>query len=187
MRSGELGQMVTPNSGNRLLRGVNWALDNGCFSAQWSPDRWLSTLERYADEDRCLFAVVPDVVGDSDATDDLWIEHAGTVRSLGYRPAYVTQNGCERIPDDAAAVFAGGDDGWKLGDNNAALIADAKRRGLWTHMGRVNSLRRLRFAAFHGYDSVDGTFLAFGPDLNLPRLLRYLRAAQEPTLFGVTQ
>jgi hypothetical protein len=50
-------------------------------------------------------------------------------------------------------------------------------------MGRVNSLRRLRLAARDGYDSVDGTFLAFGPDKNLPRLLAYLRRATEPTLF----
>lgn len=183
MRAGLLGQMVTPNSGNRLEPGVDWALDNGCFSAQWRHADWVSTLERYADEPRCLFAVVPDEVGDAKRTDELWGEHVDTVREYGYRPAYVTQNGCTRIPDDADAVFAGGDDAWKLGDENAALIADAKRRGLWAHMGRVNSLRRLRFAAFHGYDSVDGTFLAFGPDVNLPRLLRYLSAASHPMLF----
>lgn len=185
MRIGRLGQMVTPNSGNALVDGVDWALDNGCFNAQWSETRWRSTLERHAGAPRCLFAVVPDVVGDARRTDDLWVRYADTVRSLGYQPAYVTQNGCSLIPSDAAAAFAGGDDAWKLGDENAELIADAKRRGLWAHMGRVNSLRRLRFARFHGYDSVDGTFLAFGPDINLPRLLRYLTAASEPTLFGV--
>jgi hypothetical protein len=59
----------------------------------------------------------------------------------------------------------------------------AATSGRWTHMGRVNTLRRLRFAFFHGYDSVDGTFLAFGPDVNLPRLLRYLTLAKQPTLF----
>jgi hypothetical protein len=56
-------------------------------------------------------------------------------------------------------------------------------RGLWCHMGRVNSLRRLRLAVQDGYDSVDGTFLAFGPDRKLPRLLTYLRLATEPRLF----
>jgi len=39
-------------------------------------------------------------------------------------------------------------------------------------------------AASIGCDSVDGTFLAFGPDKNLPQLLRWLRLADEPTLFG---
>ena len=56
--------------------------------------------------------------------------------------------------------------------------------GRWCHMGRVNSLRRLRLAAQDGYDSVDGTFLAYGPDKNLPRLLTYLRLADQPTLFS---
>lgn len=184
MRSGLLGQMVTPNSGNRLLDGVTWALDNGCFGDQWDEGRWLATLDRYADADGCLFAVVPDVVADAVRTDERWQTYVGAVKARGYRPAYVTQNGCTTIPDDAEAVFTGGDDGWKLGKAAQALTAEAKRRGLWTHMGRVNSLRRLRFAFAHGYDSVDGTFLAFGPDTNLPKLLRFMRAAHHPVLFG---
>jgi hypothetical protein len=51
--------------------------------------------------------------------------------------------------------------------------------GKGTHMGRVNSNRRLQYAATIGCDSADGTYLAFGPDQNLPRLLWWLR----PTLF----
>lgn len=42
-------------------------------------------------------------------------------------------------------------------------------------MGRVNSLRRLRLAQAMGCDSADGTYLAYGPDRNLPRLLGWLR------------
>jgi hypothetical protein len=38
----------------------------------------------------------------------------------------------------------------------------------------VNSLRRLRHAAAIGCHSVDGTYLAYGPDRNLPTLLRWL-------------
>lgn len=180
MRSGLLGQMVTPNSGNRLIPDVAWAFDNGCFGDRWSEERWRLKLKRYAGEPGCLFAVVPDVVCDSAATDDRWTRYAPIVKGLGYRAAYVTQNGCQAIPDDADAVFTGGDDTWKLGGTAQRLAAE---RGLWAHMGRVNSLQRLRFAAAHGYDSVDGTFLAFGPDVNLPRLLRYLRSTnQQPTL-----
>ena len=52
-------------------------------------------------------------------------------------------------------------------------------------MGRVNSLRRLRLAAADGYDSVDGTFLAFGPDVNLPRLRAWLEP-DAPSLWGVS-
>jgi len=36
-------------------------------------------------------------------------------------------------------------------------------------MGRVNSARRWAIAEVFGCDTADGTFLAFGPDTNLPR------------------
>lgn len=176
MRAGMLGQLTTPNIGNVLEPDVPWALDNGCFGEKWSEDKWVTTLEKHAGRPRCLFAVVPDVVGDSDGTDARWDRYADTVKSYGYPAAYATQNGCREIPDDADVVFTGGNDEWKLGAPAQRLAAEAKARGLWTHMGRVNTLERIRFAHWHGYDSVDGTFLAFGPDVNLPRLLRYMRA-----------
>ncbi|MBT8228301.1 MAG: hypothetical protein KJO75_22805 [Dactylosporangium sp.] len=46
------------------------------------------------------------------------------------------------------------------------------------HLGRVNSLRRLRHAARIGATSVDGTLLAFGPDRHLPGLPRWLHQIQ---------
>jgi len=47
---------------------------------------------------------------------------------------------------------------------------------------RVNSLRRLRHAAAIGCESADGTFLAYGPDRNLPTLLGWLQTvAQDST------
>jgi hypothetical protein len=183
MRAGLLGQMATPLSGNRLVPGARWALDNGCFSNRWSERQWVRTLERHAETSGCLFAVVPDVVADAEATYALWARWAPVVREHGYRPAYVLQNGCRRVPEDADAVFTGGTTEWKLGSEARRLIDDAKTAGLWCHMGRVNSLRRLRLAAQDGYDSVDGTYLAYGPDKNLPRLVTYLRLATQPTLF----
>lgn len=188
MRSGLLGQMTTPFAGNRLEPGVPFGLDNGCWSSSgWNETQWRRTLERYADVPGCLFAVVPDVVANAAATDELWDRWAPVVRDHGYRPAYVLQNGCEQLPPDAEASFTGGTTSWKLGEEARELVRTAKERGLWCHMGRVNSLRRLRIAALDGYDSVDGTYLAFGPDQNLPRLLTFLRLATHPTLFGGPQ
>jgi hypothetical protein len=187
MRAGHLGQMATPLSGNRLEPGVPWALDNGCFSNRWTERQWRRALERHAGTPGCLFAVVPDVVADAAATDELWARWAPVVRDYGYRPAYVMQNGCRRVPVDADAVFTGGDTAWKLGASARHLMRTAKARGLWCHMGRVNSLRRLRLAVMDGYDSVDGTFLAYGPDVNLPRLLSFLRQASQPTLFDPSE
>jgi len=180
MRAGLLGALLTPNVGNILEPGIPWALDNGCFNTRWDEAKWMRILERHSSTPKCLFAVVPDVVCDSTATDERWRKYAPIVAGLGYRTAYVTQNGCTAIPTDADVVFTGGNDTWKLSDEAQQFATGFDG---WTHMGRVNTLRRLRFAAAHGYDSVDGTFLAFGPDINLPRLLRYLRHAnQQPTI-----
>jgi hypothetical protein len=109
MQAGVLGQMVTPHSGNRLEEDVPCALDNGCFSDRWKEVTWRRALARYAETDGCLFAVVPDVVANAAATDDLWARWAPVVHEHGYRAAYFLQNVCTAVPPDADAVFTGGD------------------------------------------------------------------------------
>lgn len=194
MGKGLLAQMLTYKAGNALVPGAAFAVDNGVVKIvggrpvtdpEWNSGRWLTMLRRYAPAVGCLFAVVPDVVCDAEATDARWTEWAPDVVALGYRPAYVLQNGCTAIPDNAGAVFTGGDDAWKVGDAARRLVVAAKRRGLWCHMGRVNTLSRLRLAADHGYDSVDGTCLAWGPDKNLPIILRFLRQIHAQPSLGL--
>ncbi len=53
-------------------------------------------------------------------------------------------------------------------------MTEAKDRGKQVHVGRVNSARRLRWARDHGADSADGTYVGFGPDVNLPKVTRWL-------------
>lgn len=185
MATGLLGQMVTPDAGNRVVEGARWALDNGCFASTWTPERWSATLDRHQGQPGCLFAVVPDVVGDAAATDVMWRRWWSAPMRRGFRCAYVAQDGFRYIPAGAKAVFLGGTTDWKLGPEARAVAALAKRLGLWLHMGRVNSLDRLSYAAWLGCDSVDGTYLAFGPDKNLPRLLRYIdEATRQAPLIG---
>ena len=64
---------------------------------------------------------------------------------------------------------------WKLGQVAHSLSREAKARGKWLHMGRVNSGRRYKTAARMGCDSADGTYVTFGPDENLPKLLGWVR------------
>jgi len=73
---------------------------------------------------------------------------------------------------------------WKLSPAARDLIIEAKRRGKWVHMGRVNSEKRFRYAAALGCDSVDGTYLVAGPDTNLPKLLAWVRGNDQLDLFG---
>lgn len=190
LKGRNVGIMTQPGIGyssDTLQRWV-WALDNGCFNAKWDPVKWLAMLDKRRGVPGCLFAVVPDVVGDHAATLARWRRWLPEVVARGYRPAFVAQNGCgvDDVPwDECAAVFIGGDDAYKLGSAAEQIVRRAKELGKWAHMGRVNSLRRLRIAADWGCDSVDGTFLAFGPDVNTPRLVRWLEALkQSPSLFA---
>lgn len=63
---------------------------------------------------------------------------------------------------------------WKESRAAARLSAKAAALGVPRHMGRLSSRRRLIIAAMFGCASADGTYLRFGPDKNLTRLLRWL-------------
>lgn len=187
---GTLGVLNTPASNYTIQPGWTWAADNGCFNAktyvgdvEWY--RWL----RKQDRANCLFATAPDVVGDHAATVErshMWLLR---IRALGFPAAFVLQNGATvaNVPWDAFDVaFVGGDDAFKLGGADE-LIREAQRRGKPVHVGRVNSGQRYERFAHMGVDSCDGTFLAFGPDVNLPRLLSWVRKhATHPTLWMAT-
>lgn len=180
----------TPAQGNPLLPGVPWVADNGCFGKGWpGDDAFLRWLTDYPDDDRkrCLFAVAPDVVADAEATlqrSGPWLD---VISGLGYPVAFVAQDGLENLTVPWSrfdVLFIGGSTKWKLGPEAAVLSAAAVRRGKHVHMGRVNSYRRLRYAEYIGCSSVDGTYLVFGPDLNLPKLSRWMtHLDQQPALF----
>lgn len=189
MHDGLLGYIDTPAQGNRRPDGVVWCADNGCFSDKWDEAKWWRFLEANAnDAATCLFAVAPDIVADawrSGIRSLPWIE---PIKALGYPVAWVAQDGQESHPlpwDGIDALFVGGSTEWKLGPEARGLVAEAKRRGKWVHMGRVNSERRYRYALAIGCDSVDGTYLTFGPDQLLPDVLAWSRLADQPTLLEV--
>lgn len=181
MTTGLIGTIVTPMQGNRIPPAAAWCADNGCFGKGYPGDTaWVAWLAAFTDEERsrCMFAVAPDVVADAAATLARSVPWLPRIRALGYSAALVAQDGLEdlEVPWDAFDVlFIGGTTQWKLGRHARHLAEVARRRGKWVHMGRVNSARRYRYAEAIGCDSVDGTFLTFSPDRNLPELLTWLR------------
>lgn len=182
-----LGFMRTPLMGNVPPAGAVWAADSGCFNRTTyvGDDAYLAWLERQ-DREGCLFATVPDVVADHPATLTHFHRLSPNVRGLGYPVAFVAQDGATpgNVPwADLDALFIGGTTAWKLSETAYGLVAEGKTRGKWVHVGRVNSLRRLRAFRHAGADSADGTFLAFGPDTNLPRLVGWLRHLEENPTF----
>jgi len=167
------GLMLNPGSGysvERVSRYSAYALDNGCFAAgdSFDSDHWLRWLNRFLPQrHKCLFAVAPDVVADAAATIERSRPWLRAIRDMGLPAAFVGQDGQEDIEvpwDEFDAWFTGGSTEWKLSEAAYRLASEAKRRGKHLHMGRVNSWIRFRAAAVSGYDTADGTFIAFHPE-----------------------
>lgn len=183
MRAGLINCILTPMQGNVLPDGVTWCADNGCYGRGYPGDvKWFAWLTKHAAHaGRCLFAVAPDVLCDATATLRRGVPWLSHIRELGYPAAFVAQDGQELLPvpwDEFDVLFIGGSTDWKLSADAARIVRDGKRRGKSVHMGRVNSLRRIMYAHSLGVDTVDGTFISFGPSKRLPEVLGWLESTR---------
>ena len=155
------------------------------------------------------FVVAPDVVGDADATLKLYKEWEPKIHKLGFPVAFVAQNGLENrladIPwDKIDTLFVGGTTEWKEADlgqeadktktpaeqdkhppfqRYVKIFDEAERRGIPVHTGRVNSWRRMEGTHewLHNASTVDGTYLTYGEDKNLPKLEKWLDLVNKPS------
>ena len=154
-----VGRLVSPRSGNAIQPGERWAGDNDAFKA-WDEGRFLAMLNRLDGTPGCLFVAVPDVVGDARATLDRFDDWRWEVAGRGFPVALVGQDGAEAIDlpwNECDAFFIGGSTNWKLSAAAGDLADEARRRGKWVHMGRVNTNRRMRIAREFHVDSLDGS------------------------------
>lgn len=188
LRQPDMGLMLTPLMGNAVdLTDTLWAADTGCFAQPdaFDESEYLAWLSAHPSA-LCLFATAPDVVGDARTTWEWSRDVLPKIRELGYRAALVAQDGIEDIAvewDTFDALFVGGSTAWKLSETAYRVAREADARGKWTHMGRVNSWRRLKAAAVSGYDSADGTYLKFGPDVLMPQVQAWVQTLRrEPVL-----
>jgi hypothetical protein len=177
-----LGRLFQPRHVNSVdatvAAGVPWAADNDGFQG-FKVGPWLHMMSLVAGKAGCLFAAAPDVVADWEATKVLWDIYWPLIHECDLPAAVVLQDGCEAVPSEADAVFIGGSTVWKLSDMAHRLVDEAKERGLWVHMGRVNSSRRLQLAASWGCDSVDGSGWARFFDTHIARGLKYAGSQQQ--------
>jgi hypothetical protein len=189
----QLGRLVTPRGGNSIDGiaggGQLWAADNDAFGA-WDEGRFRKMLDRISrvDRSRFLWVALPDVVGNARETIDRWGEWYPQVVRLGVPAAFVGQDGLSgeegRIPwDEMAAFFVGGSTEWKLGEEAERFVGEARRRGKWTHIGRVNTEKRIRHAVEIGADSIDGTTFSRWPDRWIPRGLAWIRRSKQQMHF----
>jgi hypothetical protein len=159
-----LGRLIQPRHTSSIestaLDGIPWAADNDCFQGLDTP-AFCRMLDRIAGLPGCRFVTVPDVVGDAAATLHQFDKWYDRVRRTGLPLALVAQDGLtiDETPwHDIAALFIGGTDTFKLGEDAAVLARAAKERGKWVHWGRVNSRRRMELVTDTGAaDSCDGS------------------------------
>ena len=181
-----LGALLTPQTGNKAPVGIPWAADNAAFS-NWDEKKFESMLGRVSKckDNPPMWVACPDVVCDAQATMELFNKWEPVIHELGLKVALVLQNGQEDVGipwERVDALFIGGDNGFKYCRAVRRWTAEARKRGMEVHMGRVNSLKRLDYAREIGCTSVDGTGFSRFPDTYIPRFLRHLEVEQM-TLF----
>jgi len=174
-RHPNLGVLSSPRRFYLDVAGWQWAADNDCFQRldELAYRRMLAALRGLPG---CLFVVAPDVVGCWWGTAArFWRWHEDLA---GFPIAYVIQDGqpLERVPWDLIrCVFVGGSTAYKLSADAERIVRHAKACGLWVHMGRVNSRKRVHYARQIGCDSIDGTQFSMFRDRWLPEGLGWTR------------
>lgn len=174
-RGANEGYLIAPKQWSRKsiadLTPRRWGIDNFAYSG-FDIAAFMRTLEVFYMVPGCLFASAPDFVGDAAATRDVWPFWSRLIRGLGLTPAFVAQDGIrmDQVPwDDGIALFIGGTTTFKESTLAMDLIAYAKARGIWAHVGRVNGRRRYAMMLKAGADSIDGTGFSRHPDINIPK------------------
>lgn len=160
-RHPHLGRLVQPRHYSSVEKtaaeGIPWAADNDAFG-NFDEAAFVRMLDRLAGLTGCLFVTAPDAVADAVATAALFDEWEPRIRACGLPVALAAQNGQAEPPwDRVDALFIGGDDHFKLGPDGEHWLMEARRRGKWVHVGRVNTPRRIAYFRMLGADSVDGT------------------------------
>jgi hypothetical protein len=175
------GRLLSPRQYSRIVdtaaAGIPWAADNDCFQGlDWKA--YPRMLEAIRGVPGCLFVTAPDVVANWEQTRHRFDSWWTILRDLDQPVAYVLQDGqpLDAVPwEQINAVFIGGSTEYKLSAAAERLAREAKSRGLWLHMGRVNSRKRMHYARAIGCDSVDGTKYSRFRDRWLPEGLEQAR------------
>lgn len=183
----KIGWLVGPSgmTKTKVREWLPWALDNDAFSAWENGDEWNESLYwKFLDwaktqKHQPMWAAVPDVVADLSGTLRNWNKFNERVAEYEWPLAFVVQDGMtpEHVPDQAEVVFIGGTYKWKW--NNAPKFAQVFDR---VHIGRVNTLQKLRRCDELGVESVDGTGWFRRPEAEFFEIEDYLRGKPESQL-----
>lgn len=159
---GSVGVLLSPSYANRVPidKWMPYVLDNGAFAAwrdkkPWDAEAWRGLLQHAKITGlKPLWAAVPDVVADREATIANWSVYSPEIKRLGWNTAFCVQDGMtpDDVPNDADVVFVGGSDAFKFPSLR-----------MWTthfprvHCARVNAPEMIEACERLGCESVDGT------------------------------
>jgi len=176
--------MLSPAGVLRTEGFANYALDNGAWSAfnggkPYSEEDFGEALVRFGPA--ADFVCVPDIVLGGMGSLDLSLAWLSRVLDHTQVAMICVQNGMTPnhlagILGPRVGVFVGGDDEWKEATCGSWAVA-ARAAGARCHVGRVNTLRRLRIISMGGADSFDGS----GASKWVKHLHRMERWLRQPT------
>lgn len=183
-----VGRLLSPRQFSKAAQtsaaGIPWAADNDCFQGL-DRDAYRDMLAAIYGLSGCKFVVAPDVVANWEATRERFDQWYVELMAAWLPVAYVIQDGQpgRDVPwQSIDALFVGGTSEFKCSDEAHDLVRDAQTRGLWTHMGRVNTGQRMRLAKSWHIDSIDGTSVSMFTDKRLPERIAQARAPRQLNL-----
>ena len=165
-RASKWGVLFTPDtvggSAQDYARFHSYAMDNGAWGAfagkrAWPEDTFVAMAERHGSS--ADFVVVPDVVGDRDATLEQTRKWMAWCMDRVRVVLVAVQDGMTEadlpLLGERVGVFVGGSTDWKW--KTAERWAQAcARAGAWCHVGRVNSAKRIASCVSIDATSCDG-------------------------------
>lgn len=175
------GHLWSPPRKITIYPHLNYVLDNGRYAAavagrRWDEAaylKWVTHCLRLARKP--MFVTVPDVPWAAKATLDEWKRWHENIDVLMPQKtkiplAFVLQNGIDldQVPERADWLFVGGTDEWRY-----PRLREIVQIGRPVHVGRINSVRRLRQCEEAGVLSVDGNGWFMGSDYR--KLLPYIQ------------
>ena len=193
--TGRIGHLFSPGAQRGPFPWFPYALDNGAFSCWdmrancFDHDKWASKEEEWRklliwaqfQDCKARWAIVPDVIGDGQATIQQWSKYAPTVQAANIPLSVAVQDGMTR--DDVRSLFprpdviaVGGTTEWKW-----ATVEMWARSFPRVHVLRCNSPQKLYELEAMGVESCDGTGWNRGDKTQTRGLEEWARQKAIPT------
>ena len=165
MRRAGWRMLLSPKSHDRRSHGFPYAIDNGAWTAYQQKTTFDDGAFRRlvashgADAD---WIAVPDIVAGGVESLAFSLSWLPELRRVGARLLIPVQDGMNpedvrpHVSTGAVGVFVGGSTEWKI-ETIPVWGAWAQRLGLWCHVGRVNTGRRIAHCLLAGVTSIDGS------------------------------